>query len=137
MLSRKLKVLCVLPGAMLVAQSLVGCSPMPLTAQEARSISPDRQYAYREKDEASLVLTRDKGWYDGDQSIDFLIDGKLVATVRRGEVARFGLRAGPHIIAVSTGDALVEREINLKVGETIRRRIPDGSVLDVTPTVYK
>ncbi|WP_426136434.1 hypothetical protein [Pseudomonas sp. PWP3-1b2] len=130
-------------SAALFTQALVGCAPMPVGAQEAKAISADRQYAYVGMDEASLVVTRDKGlsqgkdWFGRAHGIDFLIDGKRVATIWSGEVVRFGLKAGPHIIAVTTGGPLVEREINLKVGETMRRRIPDSQDLDVTPTAYK
>ncbi|QLG93875.1 hypothetical protein HZF02_18845 [Pseudomonas yamanorum] len=139
MLTKKLKALSTLICVVMVADILVGCSVKPVTAQEAKPISPDRQYAYSGKDEASLVVTRDKGWYEGDGGIrvDFLIDGKLAAKVNTGEVVQFGLKAGSHIIAVTIGGTLVEREVNLKAGETIRRRITYYNDLDITPTAFK
>ncbi|UWF52016.1 hypothetical protein NYP20_14050 [Pseudomonas sp. N3-W] len=115
---------------------LAGCSVKPISAENASPISADRQYAFTDKNDVTLLVTRDQGWYQSGHTIDFLIDGTLAAKVRMGEVARFGLKAGSHIIAVSAGGLLVERELNAKSGETIRRRIPDGVTLDVTPTTF-
>lgn len=139
MLNVKLKALSTLICVVVLADILAGCSMKPVTAQEAKPISSDRQYAYSAEDEASLVVTRDKGLIEGDGGIriDVLIDGKLAAKINAGEVVRFGLKAGTHIVAVTIGSTLVEREVNLKAGDTVRRRITYYNNLDITPTAFK
>ncbi|MEL7553662.1 hypothetical protein [Pseudomonas protegens] len=134
------RVLCPMVGAFLVAGYLVGCSSEPVTAQEAKPISSDRQFAYSDSDEATLVVTRDKGGYEGKSTIhvDFLIDGKPAASIRPREVVKFGLKAGTHILGVSIkGSPVVEREVSLKAGEVTRRRITYYNSLDITPTAFK
>ncbi|MFJ7794085.1 hypothetical protein [Pseudomonas sp. NPDC096950] len=126
-----------LVSLMLAGGILTGCSGTPVSAKNADPIDPNYQYAYREKGEAQLVVTRDRGWYKGGHTVDFLIDGELAAEMRMGDVAKFGLKAGHHIIAVSMNGTLVEREVTLNAGETVRRRIPVGAVLDVTPTTFE
>lgn len=134
------KNLCHLIGTALLASLLIGCSGKPVTVQEAKPISLDRQFAYSENDEATLVVTRDKGGYEGKGAInvDFSIDGKPAAAIRPREVVKFGLKAGTHILGVSLkGSPVVEREVNLKAGDVIRRRITYYNNLDITPTAFK
>ena len=133
-------ILCPLIGTALLTSILIGCSGKPVTAQEAKPISLDRQFAYSENDEATLVVTRDKGGYEGKGTIhvDFSIDGKPAASIRPREVVKFGLKAGTYILGVSIkGSPVVEREVTLKAGDVIRRRITYYNNLDITPTAFK
>lgn len=72
----------------------------------------------------------------------FYIDGTLAAEFAASEVAQFGLAPGKHVIgakpsAACGGGGLVESEVDLKIGESVRRRLsvtPGG--ITVTPTAY-
>jgi hypothetical protein len=70
------------------------------------------------------------------------VDGKIVAELHPGEVAKFGISSGKHVLGLGaralygTPDVL-EYEIDVKPGETVRRRI---SVISgdrrLSPTAY-
>jgi hypothetical protein len=127
----------ILIGALAVAL-LVGCAPVPISADKADPVSPDRVFAYSAKAESQIVVTRDAGMSGSGCTIRFYIDGKPAADFHAGEVARFGVAAGKHILAVEgvrmcAGTGLAETEINLKPGESLRRRIAG---ISLTPTSF-
>ncbi|WP_081214435.1 hypothetical protein [Pseudomonas synxantha] len=124
----------ILIAAVAVAM-LAGCENTPISADKADPIPANRIYAFTQKGDSELVVTRDSGMNQGGLKLKFYIDGTLAATFGQGEVGRFGLTRGTHILAISDGSALVESEIELVPGQTIRRRISVSMQgFDLSPT---
>jgi hypothetical protein len=126
-------------GALAVAL-LAGCATSPVPADKADPVPASRLYAFSGKSEAQLLVTRDSGLYGSGCNYRLYIDGTLAAEFASGEVARFGVKAGKHVLGVKPSAAcggwgLVEREVDAKNGETIRRRITlSGDSFDISPT---
>jgi len=126
-------------GAMAVAL-LAGCATSPVPADKADPVPRNRLFAFSGKSESQLVVTRDSGLYGSGCNYRLYIDGTLAAEFASGEVARFGVKAGKHILGIKPSAAcggwgLVEREVDVKTGETVRRRITlSGDNFDISPT---
>lgn len=126
----------------LVSFLLSGCSTSPISASNADPVPPSRFFAFSSNGSSQLVVTRDSGMFGAGCNHRFYIDGTLAAEFAAGEVARFGLAPGKHVIgakpsAACGGGGLVETEVDLKVGESVRRRLsvtPGG--ITITPTAY-
>lgn len=119
---------------------LTGCSTSPVSADKADPVPSSRIFAFSGKSEAQLLVTRDGGLYGSGCNYRLYIDGTLAAEFASGEVARFGVKAGKHVLGVKPSAAcggwgLVEREVDIRSGETIRRRITlSGDSFDISPT---
>lgn len=130
----------VIGALLLVAMS--GCSTSPITAENADPVPSTRLYAFTEKNAAQLVVTRDSGIYGAEVRFILHIDGKPSAEFHPGEVARFGLAPGKHILGVSKymifgTSRIIESEVDVKAGDLVRRRISQhGSSFSFTPTAY-
>ncbi|QLG93876.1 hypothetical protein HZF02_18850 [Pseudomonas yamanorum] len=109
--------------AAVAAVVLAGCENTPISADKADPVPSNRIYAFTQKSDSELVVTRDSGMNQGGLKLKFYIDGTLAADFGQGEVGRFGLTQGTHILSISDGSALVESEIEVLPGQTIRRRI--------------
>jgi len=126
-------------GALAVAL-LAGCATSPVPADKADPVPRNRLFAFSGKSESLLVVTRDSGLYGSGCNYRLYIDGTLAAEFASGEVARFGVKAGKHILGIKPSAAcggwgLVEREVDVKTGETVRRRITlSGDNFDISPT---
>ncbi|WP_426160141.1 hypothetical protein [Pseudomonas sp. TSRC2-2] len=126
-------------GALAVAL-LAGCATSPVPADKADPVPSNRLFAFSGKSESQLVVTRDSGLYGSGCNYRLYIDGALAAEFASGEVARFGVKAGKHILGIKPSAAcggwgLVEREVDVKTGETVRRRITlSGDNFDISPT---
>lgn len=121
---------------------LTGCSSSPISAGDADSVPPARLYAFPSGGGTQLVVTRDSGMLGAACNHRLYIDGTLAAELSTGEVARFGLEPGKHVIGVTPssacgGGGLVETEVEMKPGESVRRRISVtlGGIA-VTPTAF-
>lgn len=118
-----------------VTAMLVGCSTSPISADKADPVPSSRLYAFTQKSGSELVVTRDSGMYQVGMKVKFYIDGTLAAEFGQGEVGRFGLKPGTHILAISDGGSLIESEIDIGPGQTVRRRISiSGARYDLSPT---
>jgi hypothetical protein len=126
-------------GALAVAL-LAGCATSPVPADKADPVPSNRLFAFGGKSESQLLVTRDSGLYGSGCNYRLYIDGTLAAEFASGEVARFGVKSGKHILGVKPSAAcggwgLVEREVDVKTGETVRRRITlSGDSFDISPT---
>ncbi|WP_460156294.1 hypothetical protein [Pseudomonas sp. S2_H10] len=126
-------------GALAVAV-LAGCVTSPVPADKADPVPKGRLFAFSEKSDAQLLVTRDSGLYGSGCNYRLYIDGTLAAEFASGEVAMFGVKAGKHILglkpsAACGGWGLVERELDVKAGDTVRRRITlSGDNFDISPT---
>ncbi len=125
-----------------LAATLTGCYTKPITPEEADPVPPDRLYGYQTGGNAQLIVTRDSGLFGSGCNVRFFIDGKHVADLSSGEVARFSMSAGQYVLGVTpskacSGGALSERELKINGGEILRRRIsilPTGP--DISPTAF-
>lgn len=126
----------------LVGFLVSGCSTSPISARDADPVPTSRLFAFSSAGSSQLVVTRDSGMFGAGCNHRFYIDGTLAAEFAAGEVARFSLAPGKHVVgakpsAACGGGGLVETEVDLKPGESVRRRIsvtPGG--IAVTPTGY-
>lgn len=129
----------ILIGALAVAL-LAGCSTSPISADRADPVPSSRLHAFGGKAGAQLVVTRDSGLYGSGCNYRLYIDGTLAAEFASGEVARFGVSPGTHILGVKPSAAcggwgLVEREVSAAAGSVVRRRITlSGDSFDISPT---
>ncbi|WP_338578960.1 hypothetical protein [Pseudomonas sp. ML2-2023-6] len=122
---------------------LAGCGSSPVSSDRADPVPAKRLYAYEGQSDAQLIVVRDGGLYGAGCNYRFYIDGTLAAEFAAGEVARFGLSAGRHILSSTYsgacgGGSVVEREIEVKAGEVVRRRISviTGGAQDISPTAF-
>lgn len=119
---------------------LAGCATSPISADKADPVPSSRLFAFGGQAEAQLIVTRDSGLYGAGCNYRLYIDGTLSAEFASGEVAKFGIKPGKHIIglkpsAACGGWGLVERELEVRAGEVIRRRITlSGDSFDISPT---
>jgi hypothetical protein len=129
----------ILVGALAVSL-LAGCATSPISADKADPVPQSRLYAFGNKADAQVVVTRDSGLYGSGCNYRLYIDGTLAAEFASGEVAKFGVKAGKHILGVKPsaacgGFGLVEREVEVGAGESVRRRITlSGDAFDISPT---
>ncbi|UWF46866.1 hypothetical protein NYP20_16075 [Pseudomonas sp. N3-W] len=121
--------------------ALAGCSTSPISVDEADPVPPSRLHAFTNKSDSKLIVTRDSGAFGSGVNYSIFIDGKLAAEFASSEVATFGIGSGKHILGIKPstmfGGTVHEAEIDVKPGETIRRRISlDGGGFYLTPTAY-
>ncbi|WP_082304556.1 hypothetical protein [Pseudomonas amygdali] len=124
----------------LAVAMLAGCSTSPISAENAEPVPKSRFHAFGNKADAQLVVTRDSGFYGAACNYYFYIDGVLAAEFASGEVAKFGVKRGRHVLGIKpslvcSGKGLIEREIQLESGDSVRRRIHvSGDSYDISPT---
>lgn len=96
----------------------------PVDPGSAKRVTADRVYAYQTATpgDATLVVSRDKGfWASGGCFATLLIDGKRAARLDTGEVAKFHVKPGRHIVGVGgdeDGGGLCAMQIGQPVKET-------------------
>jgi hypothetical protein len=133
-----------------VGFALAGCSSAPVASGLAARVPADRTFANQVNvpGGATLVVTRDNGfWASGGCFATVLIDGKKAARIDTGEIVRFKLKPGRHIIGISgdeegggvcalqVGQPVKETSSELSSGETQNFRISGTSNgLDIRPS---
>lgn len=135
-------------GAVAVAL-LAGCSTSPVSPAEAEPVPKGRIVAFSAKPKeayGTVVVTRDIGFLGGGCYVAVHIDGKLAARIDTGEMARFYLPTGDHLVGLgidkqvggmcSWTDMLKEQSTILKEGQVKRFRIGGDSQtgLDIRPS---
>ena len=115
-----------------------GCATQPISADKADPVPADRLYGFGNPSAAQLVVTRDSGISGSGCKLRLHIDGKPAADFYAGEVGRFGVSSGKHILAVEPvgicgGSGVFEAEVELNTGDVVRRRI---SGVGVYPTNF-
>lgn len=126
---------------MLASALLAGCASSPVPAEKADPVPSARLYAYQTplSGQATLIITRDKGFTGSGCNTKISIDGQRAASIASGELAKFYLAAGEHMISASScGSGLKEREVSIAPGATKRYRISiDSSMsMDLSPTSF-
>ena len=103
---------------------LAGCSSTPVEQGSAKRVPADRIYAYQAAvpGGATLVVSRDNGfWASGGCMATVLINGKKVARIDTGEVVKFQVKPGRHIVGIAgddEGNGLCAMQIGQPVKET-------------------
>lgn len=103
---------------------LAGCSSTPVEPGSAKRVPADRVYAYQAAvpGGATLVVSRDNGfWASGGCMATVLIDGKRAARINTGEVVKFHVKPGRHIVGIAgddEGNGLCAMQIGQPVKET-------------------
>lgn len=131
---------------------LAGCTTSPVNEKSAKPAPADRVLLFQTPRDggATIVVTRDSGWLAGGCYVAVLIDGQKAARIGPGEVARFNVEAGRHMIGMA-GDAdgagmcglqigqwVKESATELRPGEIQRFRVSaDSSAgMDIRPTSF-
>ncbi|WP_122709336.1 hypothetical protein [Pseudomonas viridiflava] len=105
-----------------VAVSIAGCSSTPVESGSAKRVPADRTFAYQASvpGGATLIIGRDSGfWASGGCFVTVLIDGKKAARVNTGEMAKFQLKPGRHIVGIS-GDEEGSGLCALQIGQPVK-----------------
>ncbi|NNB71529.1 hypothetical protein BFW91_13675 [Pseudomonas fluorescens] len=103
---------------------LAGCSSTPVDPGSAKRVPADRVYAYQADvpGGATLVVSRDNGfWASGGCLATVLIDGKKVSRMDTGEIVKFKVKPGRHIVGIASddeGNGLCAMQIGQPVKET-------------------
>jgi hypothetical protein len=124
-----------------LAGLLAGCSTSPVSPAAADKV-PASRYAYRGDGASTIVVTRDSGAFGSGCNYRFYIDGQVAAEFASGEAATFKVEPGRHILGINPstmcgGGTQIESEIELKPGESARRRISlNSGGFYLTPTAY-
>ncbi|ROM84887.1 hypothetical protein V5F23_09895 [Pseudomonas sp. WP18] len=128
---------------------LAGCSTSAVSPSEAKPVPKDRLLSFTVQPKepyGTVVVTRDTGFMGGGCFVAVHVDGKLAARIDTGEVARFYLPVGDHLVGMgidkqgggmcSWTDMLKEQSAILKEGQVKRFRIGGDSQtgLDIRPS---
>src|SRR5450830_1869442 len=103
---------------------LAGCSSTPVEPGSAKRVPADRVYANQAAvpGGATLVVSRDNGfWASGGCLATVLIDGKKVSRMDTGEIVKFKVKPGRHIVGIAgddEGNGLCAMQIGQPVKET-------------------
>ncbi|AZE37707.1 hypothetical protein C4K06_4692 [Pseudomonas chlororaphis subsp. aureofaciens] len=103
---------------------IAGCSSTPVEPGSAKRVPTDRIYAYQTEvaDGTTLIISRDNGfWASGGCFATLLIDGKKAARIDTGEVAKFQVKPGRHIVGIGgdeDGGGLCAMQIGQPLKET-------------------
>ncbi len=93
--------------ATVIAVSIAGCSSTPVDSGSAKRVPADRTLAYQASvpSGATLVINRDNGfWASGGCFVTVLIDGKKAARINTGEMIKFQVKPGRHIVGIAGDD---------------------------------
>lgn len=121
---------------------LTACSTSPITPGQGDPVPSARLHSLKGSGGSKLIVTRDSGMFGSGCNYRLYVDGDLAAEFASGEVASFNISPGKHILGLRTssacgGGALKESELEVKAGETARRRISlDSGGYYLTPTSY-
>ncbi|WP_440091967.1 hypothetical protein ACTACL_18920 [Pseudomonas syringae] len=116
-----------------VAVSIAGCSSTPVESESAKRVPADRTFAYQASVSggATLIISRDNGfWASGGCFVTVLIDGKKAARVNTGEMAKFQLKPGRHIVGIA-GDEEGRGLCALQIGQPVKESASDLVAGDV------
>ncbi|WP_032699236.1 hypothetical protein [Pseudomonas syringae] len=105
-----------------IAVSIVGCSSTPVESGSAKRVPADRTFAYQASvpSGAILIISRDNGfWASGGCFVTVLIDGKKAARVDTGEMAKFHLEPGRHIVGIA-GDEEGNGLCSMQIGQPLK-----------------
>jgi hypothetical protein len=128
---------------------LAACATHPPRPGEIRPVPADRTIAFQAPSDgdATIVVTRDKGFAGSGCYLGVFIDAKESARLGTGERATFHVPNGHHVVGTwPSGAALcsyrngkdrIETDGSVKAGEVRKYRIQMGNGgLTLTPTTF-
>lgn len=125
--------------AVLALFVLAGCSSYATHPDQITDVPADRMFAYEQAEQAAagtVVVNRDMGFLGGGCYVAFKLDRKVVARLGIGEVARFNVAPGRHIVGIAideAGESLCNNgRLNREVAVTVEQG--QRSYLRVTST---
>ena len=124
---------------------ITGCATTPVSPSTAKPVASDRLFAFQERTQttnATVVVTRDKGFLGSGCYLSFFLSGTHAARFDVGETAQFHvepgeilLRSGPDLMGQGLcgfgQDYWMQRETTLRAGETKHFRLSIGPPLDI------
>lgn len=124
--------------------ALSACHSRAIPVREAKTAPQVRVFDYQQSADSTLIVMRDQGVVGSGCDASVFINGKVVAKLEPGEMAKFHLNTGDWIIGASLESAGLcalnpvrqERETILKKGDTKVFRVSMGNsgVIDILPT---
>ena len=111
----------------MAALVLAGCSSTPVDTGTAKPVPAERLFAYQASvpGGSTLVVSRDNGfWASGGCYATLLIDGKKAARINTGEVSRFSLKPGRHVVGIA-GDEEGSGLCALQIGQPVKETATD------------
>src|SRR5690606_14332164 len=115
---------------------LAGCTTTPVSEATAKPVPADRILGYQSEISAGgvLVVTRDSGAFGSGCYLGIYINGAPAARIGPGEIAKFQVPAGEHLIGMGKdpngrvlcaidGMALREIQATVSAGQTRRYRV--------------
>lgn len=112
---------------------LSGCSSTPVDQSTAKKVPASRTLAYQASvpGGATLVISRDNGfWASGGCMAAVLIDGKKAARIDTGEVVRFEMKPGRHIVGIA-GDEDGSGICAMQIGQPVKEIATDVAAGEV------
>jgi len=131
--------------------ALAGCATSPVPEEKAKPVPVDRALLLQSKPTGpygTILVTRDTGFLGGGCFLAVHVDGQLAARIDTGEVVRFYVPVGDHLIGMgidksggglcSWTDMVKEQSVSLTNSQTKRFRIGGDSQagLDIRPSSF-
>jgi len=91
--------------------TLNGCSTVPVTAETAKLIAPERIYqkdvfSRQDEDQAQVIFLRDKGFTGSGCSHDIYVNNVKIFSIRSNEKASIYLKPDYYIFRLETGGGM-------------------------------
>ncbi|PZP58026.1 MAG: hypothetical protein DI597_20240 [Pseudoxanthomonas spadix] len=131
---------------------LAGCATHPVDLKDAKPVTADRIFAFKEGDQAAtgkVIVVRDLGATGSLCPMAFYVDATLAAQLYRGEVVSLQVPAGDHILGAGpagkgmcswNNEAAHRRELSVTITASgtskIRLGMNQGGVIEITPTAF-
>ncbi|MDI2589878.1 hypothetical protein POF45_00325 [Pseudomonas sp. 681] len=131
--------------------ALAGCSTSPVPLSQAKLVPKERVFATQAQPAVpfgTIVVARDTGTLGGGCYLAIYLDGDVAARIDTGEVVRFKVPAGDHLIGMgidkqggglcSFTDMLKEQSAPVKSGQVRLFRVSgDQAGFDIRPSSIK
>ncbi|VVM63374.1 hypothetical protein PS645_01384 [Pseudomonas fluorescens] len=119
--------------AFTLAALVSGCSSTPVDQSTAKKVPAARTLAYQANvpGGATLIISRDNGfWASGGCMATVLVDGKKAARIDTGEVVRFEVKPGRHIVGIA-GDDNGKGLCAMQIGQPVKEIATDVAAGEV------
>ena len=130
---------------------LAGCMTSPVTERTATPVPDERAWGYQQAvpGGATVAVMRDAGAFGSGCYFGVFVNGEAAARIAPGEIVRFQLKAGEHLIGMGgdpAGRALCsldgvpfkEVQATLSPGQTRKYRLSGdmGAGFSISPTSF-
>ncbi len=117
---------------LVVLASLIGCTSMQTSHEDADPLPASRLYNYSKRSDAQLVIMLESR-LEAVCRVRFLIDGKPAADFYAGEIAYFGVTVGAHFLeaepsAGCTNFKRSQTKIDMKSGDALLKVVKPSAI---------